>query len=387
MEKEQEGDRKDNMTKLLSLVWYKVLPARFGGQKGIAEFNRYLSVHFPLTCLCSSDNTPAGNEPYELRPELPIGRSQVLNPFAWRKIVVTAKKGAYTHLILEHPYYGLIAIWLKKRHGIFLISHSHNIEFQRFREMNRWWWPILRWLEGKVHRNADLNLYKTENDLHEAIRIFGSDPKRCMVLPYGLTREKTPDESERHAARERIGRLHGIPDETTILYFNGTLDYFPNAKALRWMVKEMLPLLNTMLKKPFRLLVTGRNIKPGFRDLEELRHDTFIYAGLVEDVADYYLASDIFLSPVNQGGGIKVKVLEALSWGLTVVCSPHSAEGIDIRMAGSKLHIGNDDVNNFCIKIAEALTDPGTIPKRFFDYYHWSNLLKPVVERISASLD
>lgn len=42
------------MSKILSIVWYKVLPPVFGGQKGIAGFNKHLAKHHPLVCLCSS---------------------------------------------------------------------------------------------------------------------------------------------------------------------------------------------------------------------------------------------------------------------------------------------------------------------------------------------
>jgi glycosyltransferase involved in cell wall biosynthesis len=381
---EEQGGGEPRMTKLLSLVWYKVLPPRFGGQKGIAEFNRYLAAHFPLTCLCSSNNIPVGDEPYDICPDLPVGRSQVLNPNAWRKVVDTASQGRFTHLILEHAYYGLPAVWLRRRKGIFLIAHAHNIEFQRFRELGKWWWPALRMLEAAVQRRADLNLYKTDSDRQEAIRSFSLDPSRCMVVPYGLTRERVPEPRERSEARARIGRSLGIPAGEKILYFNGTLDYGPNADALRTLVKDILPALASTLGQPFRLVVTGRNIKPGFGDLDELRHDHYLNAGLLDDVSDLYLGADVFLSPVTRGGGIKVKVMEALSWGLPVVCTPHAAEGIDTATTGTRLHIVAGDTDAFCREVAAALGAPGQLPDAFFSTYHWSRVIQPVAERIAA---
>ena len=100
MEKEQEQPE-GGLTHLLSLVWYQVLPARFGGQKGIAQFNDHLSRHFRLSCLCSSDNIPSGKEGYTVIPELPVGRRQVLFPWNWKRIFDKAGALGVTHIILS----------------------------------------------------------------------------------------------------------------------------------------------------------------------------------------------------------------------------------------------------------------------------------------------
>jgi glycosyltransferase involved in cell wall biosynthesis len=373
------------MTKLLSLVWYKVLPPRFGGQKGIAEFNRYLAAYFPLTCLCSSDNQPVGDEPYTVLPDLPVGRSQVMNPMTWRTVSRTAQREKATHLILEHAYYGIPALWLRRGKGIFLIAHAHNIEYRRFRELGKWWWPALKALERRVQRAADLNLYKTESDRLTAIADFSLDPSRCLVVPFGLTRERVPDESGRAAARARVGNSLGLAPAEKLLYFNGTLDYAPNADALRFLVKDLLPRLDKNLGHPYRLIVSGRNLKTGFQDLEHLQHDRYLPVGLLDDVSDLHLAADIFLSPVDTGGGIKVKVMEALSWGLPVVCTSHAAEGIDRQHTGGRLFIAPaGDADACCAAVAHALDDPGELPDSFFNTYHWSQVIRPVAERIAA---
>jgi glycosyltransferase involved in cell wall biosynthesis len=378
MEKEKSG-RGARMTKLLSLVWYKVLPPRFGGQKGIAGFNQHLAAHFPVVCLCSSDNRPTGDEPYTVLAELPAGRIQVLNPLAWQKVKDTAAREHITHLILEHPYYGLPALWLKRRKGVRLISHAHNIEYQRFRELGRWWWPLLRSLERAVHRGADLNLYKTDLDLQHAVAAFGLDGSRCLVVPFGLERKGPPSERERREARSRIGEALGLSPEERILYFNGTLDYLPNADALRALVMEILPALAEMAGQPFRLIVTGRNLKPGFGDLHDLRHERYVYAGLADNVEDFFLAADCFVCPVRSGGGIKVKVMEALSWGLPVVCIDHAAEGIDPGLTGSLLRtMGSGDTEGFCRAILEAWEDRSVLPGTFFETYHWDRVILPV---------
>src|SRR4030095_8115952 len=141
------------MARILSVVWYKILPSRFGGQKGIAEFNQFLSAKHELTCICSRDNEPTGDETYNVLAVLPKSKFQVISLRAWQQVVRAAKIQGSSHLIIEHPYYGLLGIFLKKFLGLKLIIHSHNIESVRFRELGKWWWPGLKWVEKKSHQN------------------------------------------------------------------------------------------------------------------------------------------------------------------------------------------------------------------------------------------
>ena len=121
------------MYKILSLVWFKIYPARFGGQKGIAEFNEYLSQYYDaIDCLCASENEVSDKTKVQILPELPNNKWQFLNPLVWNKIYHRFKKGSYTHVVIEFPYYGYIGALLKRK-GAFYILHAHNIEGERLK--------------------------------------------------------------------------------------------------------------------------------------------------------------------------------------------------------------------------------------------------------------
>ena len=47
------------MANVLSIVSYKIFPAKMGGQKGIASFNEYFSKYHALFCVTVEDNLPA----------------------------------------------------------------------------------------------------------------------------------------------------------------------------------------------------------------------------------------------------------------------------------------------------------------------------------------
>ena len=167
------------MEKILSIVWHKVLPPMFGGQKGIAYFNRHLSSRYPLVCLCSKNNKPIDDLPYKILPLLPDSKWQFINPFCWRKIKSVAKKEKVTHIILEYPYHAIAAMRSKRATHAKLILHSHNIESERFRQMGKWWWKLLRVYEKWGLQKADLLMVSRE-DLK---RDLGSFAPEAEVVP------------------------------------------------------------------------------------------------------------------------------------------------------------------------------------------------------------
>lgn len=363
---------------VLSVVWYKIMPAEFGGQKGITLFSRYLSGHISLTMLCSSNNQPTGKEPFTVWPLLPVSKTQFLLPGVWRKIRGALEKTRANYLLLEHCYHGPAGIWLQKRKKVKLIVHSHNIEYQRFRQMGKWWWPLLYQVERYTHRRANLNLFKTPGDLQFAIRQFRLDPHKCMVVPYGLERMQVPSSHEKNEAGLALRARHGIRAEQKILLFNGTLDYAPNAEAMQDIVENLMPLLGPH----YVVLVCGRLVDPSFRYLENLSAPGFIYAGFVDDIDMYFRGADVFINPVASGGGVKVKAMEALSYGLPVVSYVSGASGIDTQLAGRMLQVVPDHDAAAMARALEQINGGETIPETFIRHYHWERITGEVAARI-----
>jgi glycosyltransferase involved in cell wall biosynthesis len=372
------------MARILSVVWYKILPATFGGQKGIAEFNEHLARRHELICLCASSNDPK-DVPYKVITDLPDGKLQVLMPFNWMRILQAVGRHQTSHLLLEHCYYGIPAMLAKRFLKVRLILHAHNIEYQRFRDMGKWWWPLLKILELSVSRHADLLLFKTPEDLSHASKVFGFDPLKAMVVPFGINLSAPPDPSRKPIASSLIRQRHAVGEDERILLFTGTLDYAPNAAALEDLVTVIIPMLERMCGTPFRVIVCGRIRDPRYAYLRDLAHPKFTYAGEVDDLGSYLLSADLFLNPVCTGGGIKVKTMEALSHNLTVISTEHSARGIDKQVTGDKLQVVADhDWSAFCERIVRSLEIKSDTPMIFYERYGWASITDSVARRIDA---
>jgi polysaccharide biosynthesis protein PslH len=77
--------------------------------------------------------------------------------------------------------------------------------------------------------------------------------------------------------------------------------------------------------------------------------------GWVEDVAPYLAEAQVIAAPIFSGGGMRLKVLEALAAGKAVVATPLAVAGLDVR-EGDPVALASDD-EAFAHQIAHLLTD------------------------------
>lgn len=96
-------------------------------------------------------------------------------------------------------------------------------------------------------------------------------------------------------------------------------DYPPNRDAYRRLVTEWLPLLTPTFE---RVVVAGfgSDALPPSPGIDIL--------GPVSSVDTFYRKVDAVLAPMERGGGMKVKVVEAMMHGLPVIATDHSTEGL-----------------------------------------------------------
>jgi len=227
--------------KVLSIVWYNVLPAKYGGQHAIASFNQALGKELELVCLCSSDNQPDTHLSYKLLPFLKPGKRSLFSLHTFFTIRQTIIQEQPNCIIVEHPYLAMAVQYFAGLSGATVIVRSHNLEYERFKTLGKWWWQLLYVFEKRVHQKAALSVFITEQDKQKAINTFGLDPERCLYLPPII--EPIPI-GNKEAAQKAIKAKHGIPENHQLLLFAGTLDYLPNAEAVTFIYEQITPLLD-----------------------------------------------------------------------------------------------------------------------------------------------
>lgn len=362
------------MKKILAIAPYAYLPYYSGGQKFIALFLEHLSEVADVTVISVPSNQWPDSLPYRRLPWLKPGRSRFFDLSLVNRIAREIREQGYDTLLIEHPYFHWLAARLKKKTGIRVVLHTHNIEYQRFRSLGKWWWPVLKWYERRAFRAADKLLFITPEDRRFATEQWGIPEHKCYDLPFGVT-EKSPPR-DRDACRQALATRHGLSPDEAILLFNGWLSYGANLDALKVILDEVNPLLLARSPRPYRILICGKGLPGEMQNLQAYAGKRVTYAGFVDDIETYFKGADLFLNPVQSGGGIKTKMVEAVAYGTTVIATATGATGMDPALCGEKLVVVNDnDWKAFAAAIEGQLGRHPETPAAFYDHFSWERII------------
>jgi polysaccharide biosynthesis protein PslH len=97
--------------------------------------------------------------------------------------------------------------------------------------------------------------------------------------------------------------------------FVGNLGYYPNVKAAKFLVKNILPLLKKELPN-IKILIAGA--RPAL-EIMALADENVTIKSWLPDIREAYLQADIFVAPIFHGSGQQNKILEAMAIGLPCV--------------------------------------------------------------------
>lgn len=102
-------------------------------------------------------------------------------------------------------------------------------------------------------------------------------------------------------------------------------NWFHNVNAVRWFLDRVLPKLREIYPN-FQLKIIGKNPPSDFNKYISVGAKNI---GYVDDVKPYFNQSKVYIAPLFVGGGIRIKILEAMAMGLPVIATDISAEGIE----------------------------------------------------------
>jgi GT2 family glycosyltransferase/glycosyltransferase involved in cell wall biosynthesis len=110
------------------------------------------------------------------------------------------------------------------------------------------------------------------------------------------------------------------------LVFIGGFQHPPNTDAVLWYAREILPRVRARLPG-VKTTVIGSSVPA---PVKALAADDFVVAGYVPDVTPHFTGCRISISPLRYGAGVKGKVNLAMSYGLPVVATAASIEGMHL---------------------------------------------------------
>ncbi len=286
-------------------------------------------------------------------------------------------------IILEHPYMGWMLVLLQLFTKIPFAIRSQNVEYLRFKDLGKWWHPILQRYEKWIHNKAKFVLCITEED--KAFFEHQGITSTLLNLPFGT--DETANPTNKNICRENVGKMHQLTSDTKIILYNGSLSYLPNKIGLDIILEKINPILITK-NINYKIIICGGGLDVNYKNLEAFADKNIIYAGFVDDISEYFKAADVFINPVQGGGGIKTKLIDALAYGATSISSSNGANGVAYHTVKNKLHITPDyDANAMANKIIEILSTSNNMPTptSFYNYYNWKNCIATILAQIKTS--
>jgi polysaccharide biosynthesis protein PslH len=200
-------------------------------------------------------------------------------------------------------------------------------------ELDRLAW---RRFERRVAQNVQGVVVFTERDRDSVKRLAPTAPLHCIPLGTPVLDEA----------------LNPLGEAPPSLLFVGGFGHPPNVEAARRLVSAIFPAVRARCPDA-ELFLVGSNPPT---DLAPAGAVGITATGFVPDVAPFLDRAALVVVPLRQGGGMRVKVLEALAAGKAVVASPLAIEGLALR-DGEQLLVAQSDAE-FVEAILRLLQEP-----------------------------
>jgi glycosyltransferase involved in cell wall biosynthesis len=174
---------------------------------------------------------------------------------------------------------------------------------------------------------------------------------------------------------------HAVPDT---LIFNGALTYSANYDAMHYFLAEIHPLIRQQ-EPAVSLTITGSTSGVNLSGLQ-LDESTRL-SDYVDDIRPLVAAAWVCVVPIHQGGGTRLKILEAMALGTPVVTTSKGAEGLNVTSNHDILIA--DEPGEFATQVIRLLRDSAlrerlaTNGRRLVEqHYDWSNIGRRFVDLV-----
>ena len=200
-----------------------------------------------------------------------------------------------------------------------IVLRAHNVEhkiWERIAKDTKS--PLKRWYINhlaKTLKEFELNALETVDGVAAITRKDAAFfrkycSKPVIDIPFGVYPEQFDPKYE----------IEGKPK----FYHIGSMNWMPNEEGIRWFVDEVLP--KTVEKVPdFVYHLAGRSMPEWLTSMKNPHVDV---VGEVPDAKEFVTNHDVAIVPLLSGSGIRIKIIESMALGKTVITTRVGAEGI-----------------------------------------------------------
>lgn len=275
----------------------------------------------------------------------------------------------YEYIFLDSSVYGKLAKYIKiNKPNIKIVTFFHDV--------SKFWSKSLIRTSKEIKGTIRLCTYHPSYVYNEAKTIQYTD----YIISLNQRDAKLIENEYKKSVNEIIPvnikdrfleeRINKNPKNDIIeILFVGAY-YLPNVVGIKWFIDNVMENINA------KLIIVGKGME-ALR--EEINSNKVEVHGFVKDLDSYYYDADLVVAPIFDGGGMKVKIAEALMYGKTIVGTTEAFEGYDIDI--EKIGYKCDDKNTFIESIEKFISDKNLNKynefsrKEFLEKYEYENCL------------
>lgn len=149
---------------------------------------------------------------------------------------------------------------------------------------------------------------------------------------------------------ETHGRRNNFEQRNDLLFVGG-FQHPPNIDAVRWLCKDIWPLVNEQLPDS-KLHIIGSKMPD---EIAAFTSDRVIVHGYVEDLEVFHDNCRVSVAPLRYGAGVKGKINSAMSYGLPVVATTCAVEGM--KLVHEEQVLVADNAEDFAAEIIRLYND------------------------------
>jgi glycosyltransferase involved in cell wall biosynthesis len=199
---------------------------------------------------------------------------------------------------------------------------------------------VIRKIEGAACRRAQVVLAVSEED-QKALRVVAGESVPIEVVPI------TVDEEQFQAIWDARD-----PQPNRLLTI-GTMFWLPNSEGVMWWLSEGYEHLRNICPG-LTYDIVGARPPRALQVLAEQHAGVHVH-GYVPDAKPFWINAAALAVPLLSGGGVRVKILEAMAMGVPVISTTIGCEGLAVR-SGEHLLVA-DTPEAFARACAKVLQD------------------------------
>ncbi len=270
------------------------------------------------------------------------------------KIIQQLQQHSFDIIQLEGLYLVPYIPIIRKYSQAKISLRSHNVEHEIWQrtlaqETSFFKKKYIKILCSRIRRMET----ETLNQYDLLVPITRRDGKKLNKLGNHKPSHTTPTGYEIAKGKPKFEKV-----EFPSIFHLGALDWSPNQEGILWFINHCWPDIQKQMPS-LKFYIAGRNAPKWL--IDKMQGENIIYQGEVESATEFVQSKALMIVPLLSGSGMRIKVIEGMALGKTIVSTSIGVEGIAIEDKKNLLLANTPE--EFSKVIVENLKDEETFFK------------------------